>query len=110
MSEYTYTITTMMALAYADEGDRITSSDLAECETAACIIQDLEAEKAELENIQAAYVQSTVYWRDQANKLREALTLLATTPRRANTLELAWESVVDMQREAVRALQENSDE
>ena len=34
------------------EGDRITISDLAECETAACIIQDLEKRIAELEKDQ----------------------------------------------------------
>lgn len=49
MSEYQNAIDTMMLLAYADEGDRITSSDLAECETAACIIQDQQERIAELE-------------------------------------------------------------
>ena len=44
MSEYESTIRAMMAMANADEGDRITSSDLAECEAAVCIIQDLQAE------------------------------------------------------------------
>jgi len=47
MSEHQKIIDQMMALAYADEGDRITSSDLAECETAACVIEDLEAQIAE---------------------------------------------------------------
>jgi hypothetical protein len=49
MSEWQNTIDTMMALAFIDEGDRITSSDLAECETAACIIQDQENRIVELE-------------------------------------------------------------
>jgi hypothetical protein len=112
MSEYAYTITMMMALAYADEGDRITSTDLAECETAACIIQDLEAEKAELENIQAAYVQSTVYWRDQANRLREfaewCADLEAARDLWGDMSDLDW--FVAIEEKAKEALQENSDE
>jgi hypothetical protein len=48
MSEYQNTIDTMRAMAWADEGDRITSSDLNECDTAAAIIEDLEAEIARL--------------------------------------------------------------
>jgi predicted nucleic acid-binding Zn-ribbon protein len=42
-------------------------------------------------------------------RLREALGVLAKTPRMANTLEIAWESVADMQREARRALQQSGD-
>jgi hypothetical protein len=49
MSEYQNTINTMRAMAAADEGDRITSSDLNECDTAAAIIEDLEEEIAILE-------------------------------------------------------------
>jgi hypothetical protein len=118
MSEYQNTIDTMRAMAYADEGDRITSSDLNECDTAAAIIEDLEAEleasrechklaaernatqylklveikaeNADLENVKTAYVQSTIYWRDQANKLREGLErlLIATKGYSIPTHEL----------------------
>jgi hypothetical protein len=65
------------------------------CEQRGCDRPELLAENRALE--------------EEIARLREALGVLEKTPRRANTLELAWESVADMQREARRALQQSGD-
>lgn len=54
MSEYQYVIDTLKHLAYADEGDQITHSDLNECDTAAAIILDLESDVATLQKSEEA--------------------------------------------------------
>ena len=71
MSEYESTIRAMMAMANADEGDRITSSDLAECEAAVCIIQDLQAENKVMHENMLTVVGASTALKAEVARLRE---------------------------------------